>query len=57
MKTKEFLDTDMISLEDESKFRDPLTNFIQHAEQEITCILEEEKKFREGRRLASLFSR
>uniref|UniRef100_A0A3Q7HEN1 Formin-like protein n=1 Tax=Solanum lycopersicum TaxID=4081 RepID=A0A3Q7HEN1_SOLLC len=44
MKTKEFLDTDMRSLEDESKFRDTLTNFIQHAEQDITCILEEEKK-------------
>ncbi|KAG5596898.1 hypothetical protein H5410_038130 [Solanum commersonii] len=44
VKTKEFLDTDMRSLEDESKFRDTLTNFIQHAEQEMTCILEEEKK-------------
>ncbi|CAN4103438.1 unnamed protein product [Withania somnifera] len=43
VKTKEFLDTDMRNLEEESKFRDTLTNFIQHAEQEITCILEEEK--------------
>ncbi|KAG5596911.1 hypothetical protein H5410_038143 [Solanum commersonii] len=36
VKTKEFLDTDMRSLEDESKFRDTLTNFIQHTEQKIT---------------------
>ncbi|KAJ8568795.1 hypothetical protein K7X08_032426 [Anisodus acutangulus] len=44
VKTKEFLETDMRSLEEESKFRHTLTDFIQHAEQEITCILEEEKK-------------
>ncbi|MCD7469383.1 hypothetical protein HAX54_008357 [Datura stramonium] len=44
VKTKEFLDNDMRSLEKESKFSDTLTNFIQHAEQEITCILEEEKR-------------
>ncbi|XP_009628674.1 formin-like protein 3 [Nicotiana tomentosiformis] len=44
VKTKEFLDTDMTSLEEDSKFRDTLTNFIQHAEQEITWILEEEKR-------------
>ncbi|XP_059283079.1 formin-like protein 3 [Lycium ferocissimum] len=44
VKTKEFLETDMRSLEEESKFRVTLTDFIQHAEQEITCILEEEKR-------------
>ncbi|CAN4104832.1 unnamed protein product [Withania somnifera] len=44
LKTKEFLDTDMRNLEEESKFRDTLTNSIQHAEQEITSILEEEKR-------------
>ncbi|KAM3301660.1 formin-like protein 3 [Capsicum chacoense] len=44
VKNKEFLDTDMRSLEEESKFHDTLTNFIQHADQEVTCLLEEEKR-------------
>ncbi|XP_059318137.1 formin-like protein 3 isoform X1 [Lycium ferocissimum] len=44
VKTKAFLDTDMKSLEEESKFRDTLTNFMQHAEEEIKWILEEEKR-------------
>ncbi|KAJ8564509.1 hypothetical protein K7X08_000969 [Anisodus acutangulus] len=44
VKTKGFLDTDMTSLDEESKFRDTLTNFMQHAEEEIKQILEEEKR-------------
>ncbi|KAJ8540010.1 hypothetical protein K7X08_026399 [Anisodus acutangulus] len=44
VKTKGFLDTDMKSLEEQSKFCDTLTNFMQHAEEEIERILEEEKR-------------
>ncbi|XP_075083999.1 formin-like protein 3 [Nicotiana tabacum] len=44
VKIKGFLDTEMKSLEEGGKFRDTLTNFMQHAEEEINWILEEEKK-------------
>ncbi|CAN4097451.1 unnamed protein product [Withania somnifera] len=44
VKAKGFLDTDMKSLEEDSKFCDTLTKFMQHAEEEIKCIQEEEKR-------------
>ncbi|MCD9645234.1 hypothetical protein HAX54_034002 [Datura stramonium] len=44
VKTKEFLETDMKSLEEDCKFRDMLTNFMEHVEEEIKWILEEEKR-------------
>ncbi|KAK4716645.1 hypothetical protein R3W88_014983 [Solanum pinnatisectum] len=44
VKTKGFLDTDMKSLNENSKFRDTLTNFMQNADDEIKWILEEEKR-------------
>ncbi|PHU17575.1 Formin-like protein 11 [Capsicum chinense] len=44
MKTKRFLDTDMKSLAEESKFRDTLTNFMQHTDDEIKWIQEEDKR-------------
>ncbi|XP_004240139.2 formin-like protein 3 [Solanum lycopersicum] len=44
VETKGFLDTDMKSLDEDSKFRDTLTNFMQNADDEIKWILEEEKR-------------
>ncbi|KAF3618968.1 Formin-like protein 5 [Capsicum annuum] len=44
MKTKRFLDTDMKSLAEESKFRDTLMNFMQHTDDEIKWIQEEDKR-------------
>ncbi|KAH0452989.1 hypothetical protein IEQ34_017313 [Dendrobium chrysotoxum] len=45
-KTKEFLNTDMSSLEEKSGFHDSLKAFVEHAEADITQLLEEEKRIR-----------
>ncbi|GFZ12955.1 formin homology5 [Actinidia rufa] len=44
LKTREFLNNEMKSLDEESEFHDSLANFVKHAEDEITSILEEEKR-------------
>ncbi|KAL6975729.1 Formin-like protein 5 [Sarracenia purpurea var. burkii] len=44
LKTREFLNDEMKGSEEESEFHDSLANFVQHAEDEITWILEEEKR-------------
>ncbi|KAA8524561.1 hypothetical protein F0562_010984 [Nyssa sinensis] len=44
LKAKEFLDTEMKSIEEESKFHDTLSSFVEHAEDDITWLLEEEKR-------------
>ncbi|XP_059661949.1 formin-like protein 5 [Cornus florida] len=40
---REFLNTEMKSIEEESKFHDTLASFVEHAEVEIARLLEEEK--------------
>ncbi|PSS14433.1 Formin-like protein [Actinidia chinensis var. chinensis] len=44
LKTREFVNNEMKSFDEESKFHDSLANFVKHAENEITSILEEEKR-------------
>ncbi|XP_020592237.1 formin-like protein 5 [Phalaenopsis equestris] len=46
VKTKEFLNTDMRNLMEESSFHDSLKAFVEHAEADITYLLEEEKRVR-----------
>lgn len=46
VKTKEFLNTDMRNLMEESGFHDSLKAFVEHAEADITYLLEEEKRIR-----------
>ncbi|KAK8921148.1 Formin-like protein 11 [Platanthera zijinensis] len=46
VKTREFLSTEMRNLEEESGFHDSLKAFVDHAEVEITGLLEEEKRVR-----------
>lgn len=46
VKTKEFLDTDMSKLEEGSGFLESLKAFVEHAEIDITQLLEEEKRIR-----------
>lgn len=46
MKTKEFLNTDMRNLEEESGFHDSLKAFVTHAETDITSLLEAEKRIK-----------
>ncbi|WOL10380.1 hypothetical protein Cni_G19135 [Canna indica] len=46
VKTKEFLNTSMKSLEEESGFHQMLKDFVEQAENEITFLLEEEKRIR-----------
>lgn len=46
LKTKEFLDTDMKSIEEDSGFHRLLKSFVEHAEVDITFLLEEEKRIR-----------
>lgn len=43
-KTKQFLNTEMKSMEEESKFCDSLTSFAEHIEGDVAWILEEEKR-------------
>lgn len=43
-KTKQFLNTEMESMEEESKFRDSLTSFVECIEGDVAWILEEEKR-------------
>ncbi|XP_030462327.1 formin-like protein 3 [Syzygium oleosum] len=43
-KTKRFLNTEMESMEEESKFRDSLTSFVECIEGDVAWILEEEKR-------------
>ncbi|KAI0495787.1 hypothetical protein KFK09_022090 [Dendrobium nobile] len=45
-KTKEFLNADMSNLEEKSAFHDSLKAFVEHAEADITQLLEEEKRIR-----------
>ncbi|XP_010267817.1 PREDICTED: formin-like protein 5 [Nelumbo nucifera] len=44
IKTKEFLDTEMKSSEEDSGFHRTLKSFVEHAEKDITHLLEEEKR-------------
>ncbi|KAI0495175.1 hypothetical protein KFK09_025325 [Dendrobium nobile] len=46
VKTKEFLNTDMRSLMEDSGFHDSLKAFVEHAEADISYLLEEEKRIR-----------
>lgn len=46
VKTKEFLNTDMRNLKEESSFHDSLKAFVEHADADITYLLEEEKRIR-----------
>lgn len=46
VKTKEFLNTDMRNLMEESTFHDSLKAFVEHAEADITYLLEEDKRIR-----------
>ncbi|XP_059661036.1 formin-like protein 3 [Cornus florida] len=43
-KAKEFLNTEMESIEEESEFHDTLAGFVQHANVDITWLQEEEKR-------------
>lgn len=43
-KTKEFLDTDMKNLEEDSKFYDTLTTFVNQCESDAAWLVEEEKR-------------
>ncbi|PKU67947.1 Formin-like protein 11 [Dendrobium catenatum] len=45
-KTKEFLNADMSNLDEKSAFHDSLKAFVEHAEADITQLLEEEKRIR-----------
>uniref|UniRef100_A0A5B7AKV2 Formin-like protein n=1 Tax=Davidia involucrata TaxID=16924 RepID=A0A5B7AKV2_DAVIN len=42
--TREFLNNEMKSIEEESQFHDKLASFVEHAENDITWLLEEEKR-------------
>ncbi|GFY99131.1 formin homology5 [Actinidia rufa] len=44
LKTREFVNNEMKNLDEENEFHDSLANFVKHAEDEITSILEEEKR-------------
>ena len=46
VKAKEFLNTDMKSLEEQSSFHRSLKSFVEHAETDIVFLLEEEKRIR-----------
>ncbi|BAF21830.1 formin-like protein 11 precursor [Oryza sativa Japonica Group] len=46
MKTNEFLNMDMKSLDEDSGFHRKLTHFVQQSQTDITFLLEEEKKMR-----------
>ncbi|KAJ0974799.1 hypothetical protein J5N97_016764 [Dioscorea zingiberensis] len=46
VKTKDFLNTDMKNLEEKSGFHRSLKSFVEHAETDITFLLEEEKRVR-----------
>lgn len=46
VKAKEFLNTDMKSLEEQSGFHRSLKSFVEHAETDIVFLLEEEKRIR-----------
>ncbi|KAM0937067.1 putative formin, FH2 domain-containing protein [Dioscorea sansibarensis] len=46
VKAKEFLNTDMKSLEEQSGFHRSLKSFVEHAESDIVFLLEEEKRIR-----------
>ncbi|KAK3028431.1 hypothetical protein RJ639_039023, partial [Escallonia herrerae] len=43
-KTKEFLNGDMKSLEEDTAFHEVLVDFVQHAEEDVVWLLEEEKR-------------
>ncbi|KAF9609924.1 hypothetical protein IFM89_019290 [Coptis chinensis] len=44
VRTKNFLNSEMKSIEEDSEFHRSLQSFVEHAEVEITCLLEEEKR-------------
>ncbi|XP_028056000.1 formin-like protein 3 [Camellia sinensis] len=44
LKARDFLNNEMKGLEDDSKFKDTLANFVKNTEVEITWLLEEEKR-------------
>ncbi|KAI3849004.1 hypothetical protein MKX03_011447 [Papaver bracteatum] len=44
VKSKEFLNREMKDLEEDSGFHRTLKSFVEHAEADITCLLEEEKR-------------
>ncbi|CAI9783578.1 unnamed protein product [Fraxinus pennsylvanica] len=44
VRTREFLEMEMKSVEEDSEFYDTLASFIQHSESDITFLLEEEKR-------------
>ncbi|XP_031130313.1 formin-like protein 11 isoform X2 [Ipomoea triloba] len=46
-KARDFLDTDMKSVEGETEFKETLENFLKHAGEEITRQVEEEKRIME----------
>ncbi|KAL2493934.1 Formin-like protein 3 [Forsythia ovata] len=44
VKTREFLETEMKGVEEDSEFYDTLSSFIQHSDSDIAMLLEEEKR-------------
>lgn len=44
LKTREFLNNEMKSSEEESEFHTSLANFVQHAEEDIAWLIEEDKR-------------
>ncbi|XP_071907013.1 formin-like protein 3 isoform X1 [Coffea arabica] len=44
VKLKDFINNEMTNVEEDSEFRTTLTNFVEHAEADITKLLEEEKR-------------
>ncbi|XP_075498172.1 formin-like protein 3 isoform X1 [Primulina tabacum] len=44
VRTRDFLETEIKGLDDETEFSDALSSFIQHSESDVTWLLEEEKR-------------
>ncbi|KZV15131.1 formin-like protein 3-like [Dorcoceras hygrometricum] len=44
VRTRDFLETEMKGLDDETEFTDALSSFVRHSESNVTWLLEEEKR-------------